>query len=378
MPMAKELKTNYKVNIKKVLERAKKYPHISKLMHKHLLALQILQQPPLIEQTHEVIQWLDRYSDWCVKLLTELEKILRRFDSQIIKNKSYFLDKFGMAKNKSRFNSTYSEVQLASYFINNGITISEFEPNISDKNKNMDFMIKLGTKDIMIELVTPQESNYHFSHMENLLFEKLERIVTNGLLLEIDGFELFDTSDDSMKKVEPPTSKDIEAILSNFRKRAPNISDKQLPIVFTRLAPNYPRITITIRERVLNRKETFVVSRSSSIGEDIPLTRIGRSILEEKKHLSSKNINFIFVDFSHWSRVEYTYLSNPLYFNQVRNYLLRNKSSKIQGIFSYIVDNQEDEKLVRKRILYLDENNPCLQKPEIQKFISDFENEGDK
>ncbi len=370
--MPNKLKANFTVDIEKVLERVKSYPYIYKVIQTQLENLSQFKQPPLVEQVHPIVYWLHRFTDTSRRLLNELEQALIKIERSEIKNKEEFLKKLRMAKDEPSFRSPYSELYLAKFFVKSGIELLEFEPRTKDGKNKADFRICLDVTNVMVELITPGELSDDFEEKEIFLFEKLERVQSGGLLVDITGFESYDSLDLWQTRVEAPTYKHVEEIVAGFRKFASNISEEELPKEFPTLCPSYPRIKIIARERKPNYAYTFVTSSSSRTGEGFPIYRIVNMILDERKHLSSDDFNFVFVDFNYWSRIERHFLDSPVHREMLIKELKKNISSRIDGVFTYIVSNQDD-KLINRRILWLNSNKPEFNKSEVQRFLKFWE-----
>src|SRR3990170_5711445 len=202
--MSNKLKANFTVNIEKVLERVNSYPHISKAIQPQLEEISQFKQSPLIEQVHEVIYWLHRYTETSKLLLNELERVLIRIEEYEFNGKENLLNKFGMVKDKANFNSAYSELYLANFFIKSGIIkLLEFEPLAKGGEKRADFRICLGAIDLIVELKTPRELSIDFEEKADFLFKKLELIQSGSLSIEVSGFESYDSSNLWRTPVEP-------------------------------------------------------------------------------------------------------------------------------------------------------------------------------
>lgn len=368
--MSTKLKANFTINnIEKVFERVKSYPNVSKVIQPQLDSLSNSKQPPLIEQVHKVICWLHEFSEWSTELLEELERVLAMIEGYKFKGKEHLLSNFGTAKDYSNFSSAYSELFLANFFIKNGIELIQYEPIAKDGKYKADFKICLGVgNNVMVELATPGERSSDFARELAFLFEKLER-VQSGLSIEVSGFESYDSSDLWRTKVEPPTPKQIEEIITNFRKYAYKISDPELPKELPTLCQDYPRIRITVHRKIPSYEGTFVALSASRTAEGFPGRRIIKLILYEKEHLSPDDCNLIFVDFSNWSRVEWGFLRAEYYRKLLIEGLKKNISSRVDGVLTYMLSNKKDEKLINRRILYLNSNKPCLSTPEVKNFL---------
>lgn len=367
--MPKKLKARFTISIRNVLERIKNYPNISKVIQTQLDNLSNFKEPPLIEQVHKVIYWLHEFSDWGKELLDELELVVARVEGYEFCGKENLLSNFGTAKDYSNFSSAYSELFLTNFFIKNGIELIQYEPIAKDGKYKADFKICLGVgNNVMVELVTPGERSSDFARKSAFLFEKLER-VQSGLSIEVSGFESYDSSDLWRTKVEPPTPKQIEEIITNFRKYAYNISDPELPKELPTLCQDYPRIRITVHRKIPSYEGTFVALSASRTAEGFPGRRIIKLILHEKEHLSPEDCNLIFVDFSNWSRIEWGFLRAEYYRKLLIEELKKNISSRVDGVLTYMLSNKEDEKLINRRILCLNSNKPCLSTPEARSFL---------
>jgi hypothetical protein len=268
--MSNKLKANFTINADKVLKRVVRYAHIKEVIEPQLRALLDYKQPPLVEQVHPVIYWLHRYSDTSKKLLNELERILSRIQDYEFYGKDNLLSNFGRAVDKEKFISAYSELFLANFLIKNGIMLVEYAPVARDGKARADFGVHLGKNNaVMIELVTPDQESKDFESKAHFLFEKLER-VQSGFSIEISGFESYDGSALWQTSVDAPSHKEIEEMITNFRKFASKIRDDELPKVLPLLCPDYPRIKITIQRRMPNYSGTFVALRSSRTEREFP------------------------------------------------------------------------------------------------------------
>jgi hypothetical protein len=366
--MSNKLKAGFTISVEKVFKGVKDYPYISKAIQPQLDGLSNLKQPPLIEQIHKVIYWLHRFSDRSKQLLDELERVISNIDGYKLVGKENLLSNFGMAKDNSNFNSAYSELFLTNFFIKNGIKLVPYEPLAKVGKNKADFKICLGAYHVMVELVTPSEQSIDFESKADFLFEKIER-VESGLSIEISGFESYDSSDLWQTRVESPSHKQIEEMITNFRKYAYNISDQELPVELPVLCEDYPRIKITVNRKIPNFEGTFVALGASRTAEGFPVRRIIKMILDEREHLSPDDCNLIFVDFSNWSRIERHYLDSPVDRKILIEELKKNMSSRIDGVFTYIVSNQKDESLINRRVLYLNPNKPCLGTSKVKRFL---------
>lgn len=96
-------------------------------------------------------------------------------------------------------------------------------------------------------------------------------------------------------------------------------------------------------------------------------------ILDEREHFSSDDFNFVFVDFSNWNRIDRWFLNSPVHRGIIIEELKNNMSSRIDGVFTYIASNKKDERLVNRRILYLNSNNQEFNKSEVQRFLKFWE-----
>lgn len=372
--MLNKLKSNFTSNDIEVLTRVQNYPQILKIARHQLNYLSQLNQFPQVEELHPIIQWLYHYCHRCEQWLSEMEQVLTRIQSSQFPNKQKLLKKLGTAKDKSNFRSTKSELFLANFLIKNGIDLLEFEPKGKDGEKRTDFKISLGSTDVAVELITPNPPNNDFIEKQNLLIEKLMRI-ESGLSIEVCGFELYDSANLWRTRVEPPLRKHIDEIVNKFIEYVKYISDNKLPKELPTLCRDYPRIKIIVNERIPNYKYTVVASGASRTGEGFPIYRIINKISEESKHLSSCDFNFVIVDFSYWSLIEWHYLDSPIHREILSNEMKKNMSSRIDGVFSYIISNQNDERLIQRRILYLNSNKPFMIQSEMQKFLKIWESE---
>ncbi len=338
------------------------------MIERQLHNLSQSKQPLQIEQIHPIIEWLYHYCHQCKRFLNEQERVLTRIQSSQFLNKQKLLKKLGTAKDKVNFRSAESELFLANFFIKNGIDLLEFEPIGKDGVKRPDFRISLGGTEVKLELITPNPPSYDFREKENHLIEGLRRI-ESGLSIDVRGFELYDSSVLRRTRIEPPLYKHIDEIIVNFKEYFENISDNELPKELPTLCIDYPRIKIIVKERIPNYKDTFIVSSSSTSWEGLPIDRIMGKILEESKHLSSSDSNFVFVDFSYWNQIEWTYLGSRIHREILINEMKKNMSSKVDGVFSYIVSNQNDERLIKRRILYLNSIKPFVIQTNMQNFL---------
>ncbi|MGH7801865.1 MAG: hypothetical protein ACREOW_14785 [Thermodesulfobacteriota bacterium] len=371
--MSNKLKADFTINIEQVVERVKSYPYISKVINSQLEKLSQFKEPPLIEQTHKVLYWLHRYSETSRLLLNELDQILRGVEDYEFNGKENLLNNFGMAKDDSNFNSAYSELFLANFFIKNNIKLVQYEPLAKDGKYKSDFKICFGIdNNVMVELITPGEKSNDFAMEADFLFEKLER-VKSGLSIEISGFESYDSSDLWRTRVEPPIRKQIEEIITNFGKYTYNISDQELPKELPTLCQDYPRIKIVVHHRIPNYEGTVVALCSSRSGEGFPVNRIIKLILDERKHLSPDDFNLVFVDFSNWSRIDRWFLDSPVHRRIIFEELEKRMSSRIDGILTYILSNEKDERLINRRIIWLNSNKQWLDEGEVQRFLKSWE-----
>jgi hypothetical protein len=96
-------------------------------------------------------------------------------------------------------------------------------------------------------------------------------------------------------------------------------------------------------------------------------------IVGESKHLSSHDFNFIFVDFSYWVFVELHDLDSPMHIEILISDMKKNVSSRVDGVFSYIMSSQNDERLIQRRILYLNSIKPFMIQIEMQTFLKIWE-----
>jgi len=371
--MSNKLKADFTINIENVLKRAKSYPRISKVIQPRLEELSKFKQPPLIEQVHKVIYWLHRYSDISKLLLRELEGVLIRIEGYEFSRKGNLLNNFGVTKNESNFTSAYSELFLTNFFIKNGIKLIEYEPLTKDGIYKADFKICFDSDNsVTVELVTPGQEITDFETKADFLFEKLER-VRSGLSIEVSGFESYDSSDLWRTKVEPPTHKNIQEIISNFRSYVPSLSDHELPKELPTLCQDYPRIKVIVDHRIPNYGGTFVALSSSRTAEGFPAGRIIKLILDEREHLSPDDCNLVFVDFSYWSQIDRHYLDTEVYRKVLIEELERKMSSRIDGVLTYMLSNQKDERLINRRILWLNSSKHWVNAKEFQCFLKFWE-----
>jgi hypothetical protein len=207
-----------------------------------------------------------RYSNTSKKLLNELERILSRIQDYEFSGKCNLLSNFGRAVDKEKFNSACSELFLANFLIKNGIMLVEYAPVARGGKARADFEVHLGKNNaLMLELDTPDQESKDFESKAHFLFEKLER-VQSGFSIEISGFESYDRSTLWQTSVEPPTHKQIEEMITNFRTFASKIRDDELHMLLPPLCPDYPRIKITIQRRNTHYSGTFVALSSSRTG----------------------------------------------------------------------------------------------------------------
>jgi hypothetical protein len=101
----------------------------------------------------------------------------------------------------------------------------------------------------------------------------------------------------------------------------------------------------------------------------MPIRRLVKLIINEREHLSPYDCNLVFVDFSYWSQIDRHYLDAELYRNIIVKALRKKMSSRIHGILTYITSNEKDERLVSRRVLYLNSNKPSLNESEVQRFL---------
>ena len=367
--MSKKLKTSSRISVDSISEVISSYPYIYRLMKSQLESMNDLNSPPLKDQVNPIINQLDCYgSDNCMQcknLLDGMNRILKRIISQNFLNQDNLLKKLVLANNDRNYRSIESEVLLANFFIMNGISILEYEPE-GKNNKRADFKISLDGQEIMAELVTPNHPSDDYIEKERSLVERLIRI-KSGLLIEISGFELYDRSTLWDQKVEAPSYKHIEEIVTNFRKQATNISSEQLPMELT-LCDDYPNIKITILEKIPNSSSTHIFSGASRTGEIFPLKRILDMILDERKHLSPDDINFVFVDLRYWNRPWFD-LDSP-FRQEIINNLKKNKSSRINAVFSYLVNSKNEFSLISRGLLYQEPKESPVFKVAIQPFLT--------
>ena len=354
-------------------QRIKNYPLLSKILERQLRKLSQSNQSLRIEPVHPIISWIDCFCDnRCKQLLNQMEGVLTRIQSSQFLNKQKLLNKLGTAKDEFNFRSVNSELFLANFFIKNGIDLLEYEPIGKNGEKRADFKISLGITDMIVELVTPNTPSNDFEEKQNHLIDKLRRI-ESGFLIEVIGFELYDSSNLWRTRVEPPLRKHIEEIVFNFIEHVKTISDSELPKELPPLCPDYPRIKILVRHRIPNYKYTQVVSSACRTGEGFSIYRTMNKILEESKHLSSDDFNFVFVDLTYWILVELNDLDSPIHREMLINEMKKNMSLKVDGVFSYIVSNQYDERLIKRRTLYLNSIKPLVIQSDIQKFLRIWE-----
>jgi len=372
--MSIKLKPNFlSDDVKEVLTRAQNYPLILQILRRQLNYLSKSNQFPPIDQLHPIIQWLNCYCPKCTDWLDKMDRVLDRIQSCNFLNKQKLLRKLGRGKNKVNFRSTRSELLLANFLIRNGIDLLEFEPIGKDGGKRTDFKVSLGCIDIAVELITPNPPYYDFTEKENLLLEKLMRI-ESGLSIEVCGFELYDSANRWKTRVEPPLHKHIEEIVSNFIEYIKYISQDQLPKELPTLCGEYPRIRIIVNEKLSNLRHTKVASGASRTGEEFPIYRITDKILQESKHLSPDDVNFVFVDFSYWNRID-NFLGSSFYEEMLIEAFEKNMPLKIDGVFSYITNNQINAELIERRILYLNSIKPFVIQSDIHRFLKLWESE---
>jgi len=348
--MAKKIESGSRISVNSAYKALNDYPYISKIIGPSLDVYKNSQHPPLIDQVNPLIQQLHCYGtdncNKCENLLQGMDGLLERMNDCSFLNKNNLLKNLSRAKDEYAYRSVESELLLANFFFVHGIDLLEYEPKGKNK-KRADFKISLNSHEIMVELITPNFPKDDYAEKERSLIEKLRRI-ESGLLIEISGFELYDRSTLWSEKVEPPSNQHIEEIVTNFRRQA-KISSRQMPIELT-LCTDYPRIKISILEKVPDYPLTIVQSGASRTGEAFPLRRIIRMVLDERKHFSPDNINFVFIDFSYWNR---PWFDPDIYFrDQIVAGLEKSKSSRINAIFSYLVSAQNDFALISKGVLY--------------------------
>jgi len=92
-----------------------------------------------------------------------------------------------------------------------------------------------------------------------------------------------------------------------------------------------------------------------------------------REHLSTDYRNLIFIDFSYWNTA-WSSLNAPIYRKQVSTELLKRSSSKIDGVFSYVLSNQKDQRLMNKKILYLNPLDLIKWNKKYLDFLIDWEN----
>ena len=361
------------INMQELKQRIQKYPLISKRVERQLRKLSQSNQSLRIEPVHSIISWIDCFCDNpCKQLLNQMEGVLTRLQSSHFLTKQKLLNKLGTEKDEFHFRSVNSELFLANFFIKNGIDLLEYEPMGKNSEKRADFKISLGITDVIVELVTPNTPSNDFEEKQNHLIEKLRRI-ESGFLIEVIGFELYDSSNLQSTRVEPPLDKHIDEIIANFRETVKNISDSELPKELPQLCSDYQRIKIRILRRNPNHKYTCFTSDAVRTGEVFPINRVMDKILGESKHLSSDDFNFVFVDLTNWIFVELHDLDSPIHREMLINEMKKNMSLKVDGVFSYIVSNLHDETLIKRRILYLNSIKPLVIQSDMQTFLRIWE-----
>lgn len=363
--MAKKIESGSRISFNSAYKVLNDYPYISKIISPVLEIYKNSEPPPLIDQVNPLIQQLNCYSTYncnkCENLLEGMNRLLERMDGCSFLNKDNLLTNLSRAKDEYAYRSIESEILLANFFLMNNVYIVEYEP-AGKETKRADFRIRLGRREIIVELVTPNHPDDDYIEKERSLIEKLRRI-KSGLSIEISGFELYDRSTLWKDKVEPPTNKQIEEIVSHFRKQAKYITEEELPKELT-LSPTYPKIKITVHNKLPNNSLTHIFSGASRSSESFPKGRIINMILDERKHLSSSDINFVFVDLSYWNRPWFD-LGSP-FREEIINTLEKNISSRINAVFTYTVGNSYA--LVNRGSLYKDQD--VFSDRAIRKFLS--------
>lgn len=368
--MPNKVTTSFRININEVQNVVKKYPSILQIIKQQIESLKATTVPPLIEQVNPIIDWLNCYCETHKHLLDILEKVLSTINDFDIPGKESLFNKLGSAKDNPNFNSAYSELFLAYYFICNDIKIHQLEPKTSRKGKLADYSIHLGDDLFLSELRTPHVPNYDFKPRMEYLFDKLERIESDGLFIRVSGFESFDSSDIEnlwKERVPLPSQNQLDEIISNFRKYAYDIKEEELPIDLPPLCSKYPRIKIQIDSKLPNEKSTIVAMSSSRTAEGLPLRRIVNLIKDERKHFNREDNILIFIDFSEWIEIAQIYLDHPYYRELITNTIKENIPSSIDGVFSYIRGN--DGELIHRSVLCLNPKSPILNKPAFINFI---------
>ena len=154
--MVKKQKADFNVNINNVISRVDGYPLIKKYIQPQLSRLiKSKSNPPLIEQVHEVIYWLHRYTNTSVKLLEELELVIDNISKNRFLNWKNLLNTYFLSKDQNNYNSLYSELFLANYFINNDIELLEYEPFTKENDKRADefFSVEM---ELEIKIIGPR------------------------------------------------------------------------------------------------------------------------------------------------------------------------------------------------------------------------------
>jgi len=368
--MVNRVTTSFRINVNEVQKNIKKYPLISEILQLQLESLKIATVPPLIEQVNPIIDWLNCYCENHKHLLDVLEKALSTINDFDIAGKESLFNKLGTARDKPNFFSAYSELFLAYHFICNNINIQQLEPNTSRQGKLADNSIILGDDVFLCELITPNRPKHDFEYRMNYLFDKLQRIESDGLLIRVSGFESFDSTDNEdlwSQLIPPPSQNQLDEIIKNYRKSVSNIKEKDLPVDLPLLCSSYPKIKIQIVSKIPNEKSTIVAITSSRTGEGLPLKRIINLIKDEAKHFHKEDNNLIFIDFSEWSEIAQLYLDHPYYRELIENAIKEKISSSVDGVFSYIRDN--NGKLLYRSVLYLNPTSKFTNGPSFKDFI---------
>jgi hypothetical protein len=372
--MAKKQKADFNVNIDNVISRVDAYPLIKTYIKPHLAKLiESRTNPPLIEQVHEVIEWLHRYTKTSVELLEELELIIDNISKYKFINWENLLTSYFSSQDKNNYNSSYSEIFLANYFIRNKIRLLEYEPFTNKLDKKADFKIMFENDEYIVELITPSYEAGDFNEPAKFLFERLERIRT-GLYIEVSKFESYLSADLHRTKVESPTIDNIETIISNFRKYVYKESPiKDFPKVLPVLCEECPNINITITSDNYDKNKTHVALSESRTGSWFPLNRFIKLILDERHHLNPLSNNLILLDLSRW-RMAWLSLDSPYFRKSIFDKLARIKSSRIDVVLSYILSNQKNQELIEKIILYLNPDFTIKHKKKLLDFLIAWEN----
>lgn len=379
--MRKRLGIKNKINIELVKQRVNDYPQISNLLESEINSFSEI-NTPTIEQVHIFIEWLYRFQDTSKALLYEIERVLNRISNSDVKNVENLFRKLSAANDKEQFDSVYSELFLLNHFILNGIKVEEYEPIIEERNL-ADFKLIFEKDEVFIELISPHYPQIDYEEKQNTLFQQIER-VDSKFLVRISGFELIDFNYGVEGKrpeiVIPPNNSQIQEIILNFRNQASKIYDNKLPVELTKLCETYQRIKIEIVRR-LSKEEiehlpdtigTYVAITGSRSGEGMPIDRFLKIINNEKKHFSTANINFIFIDLSNWSVIDRHYLEHEGYRKLFIENIEKKISSKIDGIFTYMVSNKKDERLLCRRVLYIRDSIVSKQNKELSEFINSW------